>query len=159
MDRISVAVVDDHKLVRKSVEAYFQNDKEIFVEGSYSCGEEFLEKLSDKHYDLVILDLNMPGLNGVQVARELLRSAPKMKILFFTMSETRELMDQVLDCGAHGYIIKKAGHQQMSGAIKAIIHGGRYFSANALNSYINSFPEDDVEQSKTGSLRSKRLGS
>lgn len=155
MDRISVAVVDDHKLVRKSVEAYFQDDRDIFIDGSYCCGEDLLETLTDKSYDLIILDLNMPGLNGVQVAHEVLRSVPKMKILFFTMSETRELMDQVLDCGAHGYIIKKAGHQQMSGAIKAIIHGGRYFSASALNSYINSFPEDDNEQTQTEPLRSR----
>ena len=154
MNRISVAVVDDHKLVRKSVEAYFEEDNEIVVEGSFCCGDDIIEHVKSKALDLVILDMNMPGLNGIQVARELLSIRPSIKILFFTMSETRELMDEVLDCGAHGYIIKKAGHQQMSGAIKAIMHGGRYFSESALNSYINSFPADD-EAPVNRPLRSK----
>lgn len=154
MDRISVAVVDDHKLLRKSVEAYFDEDKEIFVEGSFCCGEDIIDHEDVKKFDLVILDMNMPGLNGIQVAQKLLKKEPNIKILFFTMSETRELMEQVLDCGAHGYIIKKAGHQQISGAIKAIIHGGRYFSASTLNSYINSFPEDE-QKNAPAPLRSR----
>lgn len=149
MDRISVAVVDDHKLLRKSVEAFFEEDKEIFVEGSFCCGEDIIEIAAQSKFDLIILDLNMPGMNGIQVAEKLLELKPNIKILFFTMSETRELMEAVLDCGAHGYIIKKAGHQQISGAIKAIIHGGRYFSASAINSYINSFPEDEQRNAPT----------
>lgn len=158
MGRISVAVVDDHILVRRTVQAFFEHDSEIFVEGAFSCGEDIIELVASTKFDLVILDMSMPGLNGVEVAQQLLKVQPEIKILFFTIDESRELMDKVLDCGAHGYIIKKAGHQQLSGAIKAIIHGGRYFSASALNSYINSFPEEQRPQREEPLRRTSRKG-
>lgn len=138
MSKIKVALVDDHHILRDGITALFENNGSIELKHSYSSGEELLRVLESRHYDVVLLDMHMPGMNGIETATEILAHFPKVKVLINTMSEVIDEVEQVVRLGAHGYILKTADYKELCAAIQVVAHGSSYFSSKVMNTFIKN---------------------
>ena len=128
MHKTSVLLVDDHPFVREGIRSFLSDLPDFEVLGEASSGGEAI-KLAQQHQpDFILLDINMPGMNGLEAVRQLRKCTPRAKILILTVHNSREYVLHVAKSGAHGYILKEAPPEELLQAMKAILKGGRYYS-------------------------------
>jgi DNA-binding NarL/FixJ family response regulator len=123
-----ILLVDDHPLVRRGVRAIIEAQSGLKVVGECADGLELLERLQDKAPHLVILDISMPRLGGLEATRLLKASHPEIKVLILTMHNLREYMEQARQAGAEGYLLKDEVEKELLGAIETLRLGGTYLS-------------------------------
>lgn len=137
---ISLAIADDHTLFRKGVIEILKNFEEITVTCDAGNGVELLEKVEANLPDIIMLDLEMPDMDGIAVARYMLTKHPKVKILVVSMYGEEELVKRLMDEGVHGYLLKTAEPEELREVLQ-LIKGGKshfpvfsnqYFSFNKL---------------------------
>jgi len=132
---IKILIADDHEIVRNGVRDLVLSQKGWQVCGEAPTGREALKLAEEKKPDLAILDLSMPGLNGMETARQMRKLVPGAKILIFTMHETEELVREVFRSGANGYVLKSDAGAHLVNAITTVLAGGHYCSSK-LNDWI-----------------------
>lgn len=125
---IPVILVDDHALVRRGLAALLQLEGEYQVVAEADNGENAMQIASQVHADLMILDLSMPRLNGLEAIRRLKRQQPGIKILILSMYDDVEFVAQAIQNGVDGYLLKQSLEDELFEALDVIIGGGRYFS-------------------------------
>lgn len=128
MGKIKVLIVDDHALFREGLRALLALYPEISVVGEASDGREALDKVREVSADIVLLDIAMPGLGGLETLFLLRQEAPKSKILVLTQHETKEYIFRFLKGGARGYVLKKAAGTDLISAIRLVHQGGLYLN-------------------------------
>jgi len=133
MNNLKVIVADDHPVVRDSLKLFFQTQLEAQQVEEASNGNEFLLKLSQSHYDLAMIDIQMPEKNGIeatQIARSLL---PNLRIIAFSNYEDINLIHRVLEAGANGYILKNADFAELKLAVISVLSNKTYYSAKVFD--------------------------
>jgi DNA-binding NarL/FixJ family response regulator len=128
MEDYRVILADDHRLIRHGIKKILSEFPYIKVIGEAGDGSELLEILKKSTPDLVILDIRMPHLDGIETAVKIKHNFPQIKILFLTMFSEREYLDQAISTGAEGYLLKSDCDTELENAIKAIMRGGNYIS-------------------------------
>jgi two-component system NarL family sensor kinase len=123
----TVLVADDHEVMRRGVVQLIEAQGEWAVVGEAMEGREAIEKTCELHPDIVILDVNMPGLGGLNAATQILRECPNTRILFFTVHDSRQVVREIMNVGAHGYLSKARAGNDLIDAIKAVLAGQRFF--------------------------------
>jgi two-component system response regulator NreC len=126
MNKIRVLVVDDHTIVREGVRILLEAQPDIQVVGEAADGEDALTQVRELQPDIVLIDLAMPRLNGLEATRAIKRDYPQIYVIALTMYESDEYFFQVLNAGASGYVLKKAASSDLLAAIRAV-HGGDVF--------------------------------
>lgn len=132
---IKILIADDHEVVRRGVRELLsvQPGWEVCCEvGNGRDAVNFVQKTPP---DIAILDVGMPGLNGMDAAKQIKKNAPQIKILIFTMHETEELVREVFRSGAHGYVLKSDAGTHLVAAINAVMEG-RHFCSSKLSEWI-----------------------
>ena len=125
---MNVIIVDDLRLFRLSLRMAFTDNPEISVTGEAETGEAFLSMLSTTPCDLVLLDIGLPDIDGVEIARRLRRNYPAVKILAISSENTRERVHDMLEIGIEGFISKQNGaYDEIAFAIRSIMDGEQYF--------------------------------
>jgi DNA-binding NarL/FixJ family response regulator len=130
---IKVLLVDDHKIVRDGIKVLLQDESDIEVIGEAENGKHALEVLNEITPDLLIVDINMPVMNGIECAREVVKHFPQVKILALTMLNEQEHIKNMVAAGAGGYILKNSGKEELIDAIKTVTSGENYFSDEVKN--------------------------
>lgn len=125
---IRVILTDDHKLIREGLKALFNESSSIKVVGEASDANELLELLQEIQADVILLDINMPGKNGIETTRELQLLYPEVKVLVLSMLEHERYVHQMMEAGASGYILKNAGREELTSAIQLVAAGVTYIS-------------------------------
>lgn len=128
MSSIRVLLAEDHTILRKGLCSLLENEFGIEVVGESENGREAIEKTELLKPDVLVLDISMPLLNGIEVTRKLIKKFPDLKILVLTMHTSDEFVFEVLNAGAKGYVIKKAAPDELVSAIHAVSLGQSYFS-------------------------------
>ena len=123
---IRILIVDDHPVVRAGLTSMLAMQPAVEVTGSVASGEEVLEILEKKSVDLVMLDLRMPGMNGIDTILAIKRKAIPVHIIVLTSYETDEDIYRAIQAGAEGYLLKNTSQREMSDAIHAVCAGSRY---------------------------------
>jgi DNA-binding NarL/FixJ family response regulator len=123
MTRIRVLLADDHTIVRDGVCALLEDEPDMTVVGAAKDGREAVQLACDLEPDVVLMDVVMPGLNGLEATRQLRRERPRIQILVLTMHEDEEYVRQMLAAGAAGYVLKDAAARDLLGAIRAVYRG------------------------------------
>ena len=123
----TVLVADDHEVMRRGVVQLIEAQGEWAVVGEAMEGREAIVKTRELHPDIVILDVNMPGLGGLNAATQILRECPDTRILFFTVHDSRQVVREIVNVGAHGYLSKARAGNDLIDAIKAVLAGQRFF--------------------------------
>lgn len=136
---ISVLVVDDHELVRTGICRMLADHAEVEVIGQAESGEEALALARQHHPNVVLLDVNMPGIGGVETTRRLLQITPETKVIAVSGLAEEPYPSLLLKAGAKGYITKGAPIQEMLRAINKVMQGGKYFSADIAEQLASSY--------------------
>ncbi len=123
---LRVFLADDHPIVLDGVKALVMAEPGLTVVGEARDGDTALRMASDLKPDIAILDISMPGLNGVRVAEQLRTNCPKCKVLVLTVHEDRSYLRQLLELGIAGYVLKRSASDELIRAIGAIASGGLY---------------------------------
>jgi DNA-binding NarL/FixJ family response regulator len=128
MEKINILVVDDHKIVRDGILSLLQDESDISIVAQAENGKDALEKIPGVLPHLVLMDINMPVMNGIECAREITRLFPEIKVLALTMLNELEHIKNMLSAGAKGYLLKNSGKEELVMAIKKVMSGQNYFS-------------------------------
>jgi len=123
MDKISVLIADDHTLFRKGVRKMLEAEEDMKVVSEAATGREALEQARALMPDVILMDIRMPDMDGIEAARTLHREMPHIGIIFVTMFEDDESVFRGLQAGGRGYILKDADPETMLRAIRAVAHG------------------------------------
>jgi two-component system response regulator NreC len=123
MTKIRVLVADDHTIVREGVRILLEAQPDIQVVGEAADGQEALARVRELQPDIVLIDIAMPNLNGMEATRAIKRDYPQVQIIALTMYESDEYFFQILNAGASGYILKKAASADLLAAIRAVYAG------------------------------------
>jgi len=126
---IELLIADDHELVRKGIERILQDVNDIKVVASVKDGEEAVKKARELEPDVVLMDINMPGIGGIEATRKLIRHNPECKVLIVTAMKEEPFPSRLLKIGASGYITKDSGSEELTQAIRAVYTGMRYINA------------------------------
>src|SRR5204862_5544175 len=121
---IRIAVVDDHPIVRQGLVAALEDESDFEVVGAAGAAEEALTLVAQARPDVILLDLELPGISGVDAIPRLLEASPSTRILVFTAYDTDERVLATIRSGARGYLLKSAAVAEIAGAIRAVAGGG-----------------------------------
>jgi DNA-binding NarL/FixJ family response regulator len=128
---IRVLMVDDHTLLRDGMRAMLRTQTDIEVIGEASNGREALEKVIELNPDLVILDISMPVIDGLEAARQIKKRSPNTKILVLTQHDNKEYLLASVEAGVSGYVPKRALSSELISAIRTVSEGNHYWYSDA----------------------------
>lgn len=134
MANIKILLADDHKIVRDGIKLMLESQAGIDVVAEAENGMEALKKLEHETVDLIVMDINMPEMDGITATRAIKEKYPDLKVLALTMSNDDLHIRQMIQAGASGYIMKSAGRNELKEAITTIMDGKHYFSDEATQS-------------------------
>lgn len=123
MNRIRVLLADDHTILRDGIRALLEDQEDIEVVGEAEDGQAAVRMTSQLKPDVVVMDIAMPILNGLEATRQIQRDQPRIRVLILTMHENEEYIRQVLAAGALGYVLKDAAARDLIGAIRTVYQG------------------------------------
>jgi len=146
---IRLLIADDHQVLKDGIKAMLRESGEIEVAGEASNGMEVLEVAGKTPVDVVLLDISMPLMDGVETCKKLKQLQPLIKVLALTMYDEGTLISRMVRNGATGYILKNTGKEKLIEAIKAVYRGDTYFSDRIKDTLITSMV---AEKSKQGTL-------
>ncbi|WP_171240610.1 response regulator transcription factor [Ruegeria sp. HKCCA5491] len=131
---IRVLIVDDHPMVAEGIQSILESYDEIQVVGTLSSGQEAVEKATDLAPDVILMDLNMPGLGGLSATEIILERLPRTHILILSMHDSPEYISTALSHGAKGYVLKDVPTEEIKQAIDAVMRGEQYLCTGASGS-------------------------
>src|SRR6202790_5359716 len=125
--RKRILIADDHEVMRRGLRGLVESQEEWLVCGEAIEGNEVISKTRELHPDLLILDVSMPGVSGIDAALQILKDDPNMKILFFTMYDSPQMMREISNVGAWGYVAKARAGNDLVDAVRIILDGKKFF--------------------------------
>jgi DNA-binding NarL/FixJ family response regulator len=143
MDRIRLLIADDHAFYREGVRTMLRGLAEIEVIGEASSGDETISKAEALQPDVVLMDIKMPGVNGIEATKRILHTSPHIKVLVVTMFEDDDSVFAAMRAGSRGYLLKDADHDELVRAVKAVYRGEAIFSpaiAQRMIHYFSALP-------------------
>lgn len=127
---ITVFIIDDHQMLIDGIKALLLNESEFKIVGEALRSTEAIDRVKKMDVDVMITDINMPEMNGIQFANAIRRIKPEQKILALSMFGDKAVITDMIDAGVKGYVLKNTGKQELITALKLIANGGTYFSGD-----------------------------
>jgi DNA-binding NarL/FixJ family response regulator len=141
MEKIKVFIADDHQLFRDGIKYILSESEKFTTIGEASNGKELLEKLERTEVDIILLDINMPVMNGIEAAKEILEKNPNQAILVLSMYDSEEYYNAFIDLGVKGFLLKDSSNHELMSAMNKILKGDSYFSQELLMKIIKNKDE------------------
>lgn len=141
MTQIRLLVVDDHQLVRKGIRSLLINHPDIEIVGEAENGIVALRQVQACNPDIVLLDIRMPGLDGIEVIRKLHHARPEVKIIILTTYDDEAYISGALEAGVHGYLLKNISHEVLADAIRSVHAGERQLSPDLMGQVMRQFAD------------------
>ena len=138
MNPTKIVLADDHELVRDGIKSLLESEQDFLVIDEASDGAEAIEVVSQSLPDLLIVDIRMPKLNGIEVVRHLSAQLPQIKKLVLSMHDSEEYVIQAIEAGADGYLLKGSSKSEFLKALRTIAEGGKYFTGEVSGYLINN---------------------
>ncbi|NIR16925.1 MAG: response regulator transcription factor, partial [Desulfobacterales bacterium] len=139
--RHRVIIAEDHTILREGLRALLSAQSDLEVVGEAEDGRQAIRRVEELGPDLILTDLSMPKMNGVEAIREIKKRAPETKVLALTVHKAEEFILEVLQAGADGYILKDASSEELMMAIKSVLGGKRYLSPSVSQMVIEGYLE------------------
>lgn len=140
MKKIKIIIVDDHGLFREGLKQLLAQSKNIAVIGQASNGIELLDLLNSKIPDLVLMDISMPEMDGIEATKLALNKYPNLKIITISMFGDQEYYYKMIHAGAQGFLLKNSSGKDLFEAIEKVMAGNNYFSTELLQAIILDMP-------------------
>ena len=142
MQKIRVLVVDDHSIVVDGICALLELAKDIEVAGEASNGSEALEKVRNLMPDVVLMDIAMPIMDGLEATRRIHKEFPRVKVLVLTQYDDKEYVFPVIEAGASGFISKTAASSELVSGIRSVYHGDSFLSPTAARILVEDYQQE-----------------
>jgi len=146
---ITIIMAEDHQMLIDGVKSFFEYDENINIIGSVNNGEDLLKLVSIKQPKLVITDIRMPRMDGIEATRIIKKQFPHIHVLAMTMFDQPDAIKQMLDAGASGYILKNSGIKMLSEAIVTVANGATFFDPNVAFNFMNNYIDENVKIGKS----------
>jgi DNA-binding NarL/FixJ family response regulator len=137
--KIRVLIADDHALFREGIRALLAGLEDMEVVAEAADGSEAIEQVKAHRPDIVLMDIAMPGLGGLEATLELKRLLPDVKILILTQHDNREYLYRFLKAGVSGYVLKRAAGAELAAAIRAVYHGGTFLHPEMASAVVEGY--------------------
>lgn len=144
--KISILIADDHSMIREGLKQLLELEQNFNVIGFADNGRKAINKINELHPDILLLDVNMPVLGGIETLAEIRKNNINVKVIMLTIHNEREYLIKAVELGCDGYILKESDSDELKNAIYNVYEGKRYIQPNMtpmLNSYLASKAEDD----------------
>ena len=138
MEPIRLLVVDDHSIIRQGIQAMVRHRSDILIAGEVGTGREALELLEKDQVDVVLMDIDMPGLSGIEVTKIINQKYPKIEVLALTLHEESSFITAMLKAGASGYLLKNSNSETLVEAIHTIHRGESYLPPQVSNAVLHN---------------------
>jgi two-component system response regulator NreC len=139
MSRIRLLIADDHTVLRAGLTMLLNAQPDIEVVGEATDGREAVEKARALRPDVVLMDITMPGVGGLEATKQICRALPKTKVLVLTMHDDESYLKQFLQAGAAGYVLKKAADTELTDAIRAVYRGDVFVYPSLTKALLNDY--------------------
>lgn len=146
--KIKIITADDHPIFRRGLGSVIEADSNLEIVGEAANGEEVLDLLKTLTPDVIVLDINMPIMDGIAAARILHRDFPKIKLIFLTLEKDREILNALKTFKVRGYLLKDSAVLEIVNCIKQVAAGRSYISPEITDLLMSSFEEESVETDK-----------
>jgi DNA-binding NarL/FixJ family response regulator len=132
MSVIRILVVDDHEVVRRAICSLLSNDPTLDVVSQTADGEQAIVKAGELRPDLILLDISLPGISGIEAARRIPDVSPNSQIIFLSQHDSLQMVQNALNVGGHGYVAKTDAGTELLKAIRTVSEGKRFVSQRIL---------------------------
>lgn len=146
---IRILIVDDHSVVRQGIITLLEDEEDILVVGEASDGDEVMDSVKACNPDVILLDLTMPRMSGLDAIKTLMPVYPEMRILVFSMHNNPDYILSAVKSGAAGYLLKDTGRDEILRAVRSVAAGELYYPPNASSIIIRSLISQKKEQEET----------
>ncbi len=143
MEKIRVLLADDHAILREGIRALLSLSKDIEVVGEAGDGQAAIDRVGELSPDVVLMDIAMPGLDGLEATRRIKERFEGVKVLILTQHENREYVFPILKAGADGYVLKKAAGTELISAIRAVYGGGTFLYPSVAKTVVEDYLRPD----------------
>jgi len=137
MNNINVIIVEDHEIFRNGLKYAIGNLDNITVIAEFNNGQECLDNINNYDVDLIFMDIKMPILDGIQTTTQLIKKYPNLKIIALTVFEDDKYLQNMIDAGAKGFILKNTKKQELKIAIQSVLNNNTYYSQKLLKYFNN----------------------
>lgn len=148
-------IADDHNMFVEGIESILEGHDHIHVVSKVYSGTEVFEKVNDAKPDVILLDINLPGMNGLEVCQKLNKEYPEVKVLALSMHNEESFVTEILKYGAQGYILKNTGKKELISAIESVHNGQSYFSDEVTETIMKSLVNQRSGTKKSTSVAPK----
>jgi len=149
---ITIVMAEDHQMLIDGVKSFFEYDEDINIIGTVTNGEDLVKLVALKEPKLVITDIRMPKMDGIEATQTIKKQFPHIKVLALTMFDQPEAIKQMLDAGASGYLLKNSGIKMLSKAIVAVANGETFFDPNVAFNFMNDYIDKNVTVGKSDKI-------
>jgi len=160
MNKIRVLIADDHNMVRQGLKQILELEQDIIVVCQASNGEEAISLAKQHKPDVILMDINMPGINGLQAIKELKEDGHKFRIIVLTIHQDREYLIKTIQMGAEGYVLKDAESAVLVEAIRSVYNGMSYIQPNMTTELVKEFNRvtlHEKNRSEGGNLTTREV--
>jgi DNA-binding NarL/FixJ family response regulator len=130
--KIRTIIVDDHRILRDGIKALFREMEMIELVGEASNGFELMELIEKCEVDLILMDINMPGMDGFEATSKVFEKCPSVKIIVLSMYDDLNHYNRMINLGVHGFLLKESNYDEMETAIRSVVDDRPYFSQELL---------------------------
>lgn len=149
---LKILIADDHAMFVDGIESILVTESDIDIVGRCYTGQSVLDFIKEKEVDIILLDVNLPDINGIEVCKESLKLRPSLKILAITMFNEESFVQEILNNGAKGYILKNTGREELLKAIRTVSTGESYFSKEVTEIIMKGLMSKRKTSSKTTTI-------
>ena len=159
--KVKISITDDHLVVLKGIESLLQDEDWLNIISIQENANSTIENFSVNLPDVLLLDINLPDINGIELTKKLMSTYPDLKIIALTNHEDLSFVKRIISNGASGYILKNAHKEEILEAIKTVINGEKYFQSKLQNKLLNQslgqFENSALKPKLTKRENSRRL--
>jgi two-component system response regulator DegU len=149
---VDVLLVDDHKIMRDGIKAILERDPEFRVVGEAETGSDALLFVKNHKPELVLMDIGLPGLNGVETTAEILRHHPECKVVILSMYDDENSVVGAVRSGARGFVLKKVSDHDLLEALRVVARGGAYLSPQVSDRLLTRIQKGDLQAKEAPAL-------
>jgi len=152
--KISILLADDHKILRDGIRSLLEKEPDFEVVGEADSGRTAIEMACNLKPDVIIMDIGMPDINGIEATREILSRVPSIQVLALSMYSDKRFVVEMLNAGATGYLVKDCAFDEMLSAVRSVASNQRYIAPKLLETFIDDYMKNKCTN---GMLKKTRL--
>jgi len=153
--QVRIVIADDHEIVRRGLRSLLEAVPGWEVVAEASSGREALEKVQELRPGVAVLDIGMPVMNGLEATRNIVKASPQTQVLILTMHETEQMVRDVLDAGARGYVLKSDAGRDLIAAVEALLQHRTFFSPRVSDMLLSAYLEGVDRPSSSAATRNR----